>query len=140
METQNIDKILIAIPAYNESETIVNVIEEVNNTMPEATIIVIDDGSTDNTATLAKTTPVIILEMPFNVGVGGAMRTAFLYALQYNYDYVVQVDADGQHSPQEIPKLITTMKNGANIAIGARFAGDDEYKVKGARKLAMITL
>ena len=98
--------------------------------------MVIDDGSTDATAVLAAGESATVVRLPFNVGVGAAMRTAFLYAQRNDYDAVVQVDADGQHDPAGIKALLDGLR-AASVVVGAR---GDSYPTKGPRKWAMSLL
>ncbi|HSO02918.1 MAG TPA: glycosyltransferase family 2 protein, partial [Candidatus Limnocylindrales bacterium] len=130
---------LVAIPALNESTTIGGVIEEVARAVPSVDILVVDDGSTDTTASAARRAGAQVVSLPFNVGVGGAMRTAFLYAQRNDYDAVVQVDADGQHIPTHIPDLLDALE-GASVVVGARFTGHGDYSVRGPRRWAMRVL
>lgn len=132
-------RLLVAIPAWNESGTVAGVVASVHEAVPEATVVVVDDGSTDDTGARARAAGAVVLRMPFNVGVGGAMRAAFLYALYNDFDVVVQVDADGQHDPTQIPELLAGLDH-ASVAIGARFAGKGDYDVSGPRKWAMTVL
>ena len=128
---------LVAIPALNEASTIGAVISDVRRVVPEARILVVDDGSTDDTSAVARSSGVDVVRLPFNVGVGGAMRTAFLYAQRHDIDAVVQVDADGQHVADHIPALIAALDD-ASVVIGARFRAG--YEVRGPRRWAMRTL
>ncbi len=132
-------RILAAMPAFNEAETVGAVVDEVRRSSAVTEVLVIDDGSDDRTGSIARRHGATVLTLPFNVGVGGAMRAAFLYARDYNFDYVVQVDADGQHDPAGINELLSSGQ-GASIVIGARFAGSGDYRVKGPRKWAMRLL
>lgn len=129
---------LVAIPALNEAATIQGVISEVRAAVPQAEILVIDDYSTDSTIALALSAGAQVLSLPFNIGVGGAMRTAFLFAQQHSYAAVVQVDADGQHVPAHIPELIAALDN-ASVVVGSRF-GSGEYRIRGPRRWAMRLL
>lgn len=130
---------LIAIPAWNESGSVAGVVEHVISAVPQATVLVVNDGSTDNTAERAREAGAVTVSLPFNVGVGGAMRTAFLYAQREGYDALVQVDADGQHNPDEIVALLAGLEN-ADIVVGTRFHPGSTYKVRGPRKWAMDLL
>jgi glycosyltransferase involved in cell wall biosynthesis len=130
---------MIAIPAWNESGSVAGVINEVRRWAPSADVVVINDGSTDNTEILARRAGAITISLPFNVGVGGAMRAAFLYARREGYDAVVQVDADAQHDPEEIPALLAGLAN-ADIVVGTRFHALSTYRVRGPRRWAMTLL
>lgn len=132
-------RVLIAIPAFNESATVAAVVTSVREQLPTAGVVVVDDGSHDNTAEVASAAGAAVLELPFNVGVGGAMRAAFLYAKQEDYDALVQVDADGQHPAEEIPRLLAALDH-ASVVVGSRFNESSEYPVRGPRKWAMKTL
>lgn len=128
---------LVAIPALNEAATIGAVIADVRRAVPDAHVLVIDDGSVDGTREVAIRAGAQVVQMPFNVGVGGAMRTAFLFARRNRFGVLVQVDADGQHVADDIPMLIAALDH-ASVAVGARFA--DGYAVRGPRRWAMRTL
>ena len=131
---------LIVIPAFNEAANIVSVLEEISRSTPELDVLVVDDGSTDNTLELATRFGATSLRLPFNLGVGAAMRLGFKYALENGYHSVVQVDADGQHVPKEIGSLLAHLEN-FDIVIGSRFAdGASGFKVAGSRRLAMLLL
>jgi glycosyltransferase involved in cell wall biosynthesis len=132
-------RVLVAVPAWNESATIARVISEVRAELPQADVLVVDDGSTDTTAQCARSAGAEVVTLPFNVGVGGAMRTAFLFARENGYSAVVQVDADGQHVPAHIPAMLDELAH-HSIVIGARFAGSGDYRVRGPRKWAMKLL
>lgn len=132
-------RVLVAIPAFEEAETVGSVVTEVSRCIPEATVLVVDDGSEDRTFERARESGAEAVRLPFNVGVGGAMRTAFLYALDEGFDAVVQVDADGQHDPAEISRLLAALDD-ASVVVGARFAGKGEYQVRGPRRWAMSVL
>ena len=132
-------RVLVAIPAWNEEPSITEVITNVASHRPDADILVVDDGSTDNTAKVAAKAGAAVASLPFNVGVGGAMRTAFLYAVRNGYDVVIQVDADGQHEPAELDELIDGLQN-ADIVVGNRFHPGSTYAVRGPRRWAMRML
>lgn len=130
---------LVAIPAWNEAGSISGVIRSVRTARPQAAVLVVDDGSTDQTSQLATSAGAAVVRLPFNVGVGGAMRTAFLYAQRQGYDAVVQVDADGQHDPADLASVLDGLSN-ADIVVGSRFHADCMYFVGGPRKWAMVLL
>jgi glycosyltransferase len=103
--------------------------------------VVVSDGSTDATAEIARSTGVPVLDLSINLGVGGAMRAGYLYAQRRGYTYTVQLDADGQHAPEEITNLIQEAEDAhADVVIGARFAGKGDYSVRGPRWWAMKVL
>lgn len=130
---------LVAIPAWTEERSIASVIERVREHRPEADILVVSDGSTDRTAEYARAAGATVAVLPFNVGVGGAMRTAFLYAARGEYQALVQVDADGQHEPAELDALIDGL-DAADIVVGNRFHPGSTYVVHGPRRWAMTLL
>ncbi|WP_394253287.1 glycosyltransferase family 2 protein [Arthrobacter pityocampae] len=131
--------ILIVMPAWNEEEAIGNTIRDIRRVEPGMDILVVDDGSRDDTARIAAEAGAVVLKLPFNLGVGGAMRTGFKYALRNGYSGVIQVDSDGQHMPEEIAKVVKGLET-ADISIGARFAGKGDYRAKGPRRWAMSLL
>ncbi len=131
--------ILVVVPAWNEQASVGHVIKEIGSACPQADVMVVDDGSTDATARVAKQAGAAVLSLPYNLGVGGAMRAGFRYALRSGYDAVVQVDADGQHDPAAIQQLVDALDD-ADVVVGARFAGQGAYKVGGARRVAMRVL
>lgn len=129
-------RVLVVIPAWNESESVAVVIGEVVRAVPSAGILVVDDGSRDRTAEVARAAGATVARLPFNLGVGGAMRTGFRYAYSEGYDVVIQVDADGQHDPASIPALIARLTT-ADLVLGVRFSGVGDYQVRGPRRWAM---
>jgi glycosyltransferase involved in cell wall biosynthesis len=126
---------LVVIPAFNESEVVATVIREVLE-HTDFDVLVVDDGSSDNTAEVASQAGAQVARLPFNLGVGGAMRTGFVFAVENGYRNVVQVDADGQHNPSDLHALVAAL-DGADLVLGARFAGVGSYDVTGPRKWAM---
>lgn len=130
---------LIAIPAWNEEASIGDVIDKVRDHRPDVDILVVDDGSRDMTAERAREAGATVVSLPFNVGVGGAMRTAFLYAQRRGYQAVAQVDADGQHDPADLDRILDGLSS-ADIVVGTRFHPDSMYFVGGPRRWAMILL
>ncbi|MBE9937729.1 MULTISPECIES: glycosyltransferase family 2 protein [Cellulosimicrobium] len=135
------ERMLVIVPAWNEEATLPSVVAEIHETVPGADVLVVNDGSTDRTATVARTTGASVLDLPINLGVGGAMRAGYKYAHRSGYDLAVQLDADGQHDPREITELVRRMREtSADLVIGARFAGRGSYQVRGPRKWSMKLL
>ena len=132
-------KPLIVVPAWNEEASVGAVVREIRRTHPRIACLVVDDGSSDRTSDMAAAAGAIVLRLPFNLGVGGAMRTGFRFAVDRGYDVVVQVDADGQHDPRYIGELLERLAT-ADIVIGARFAGVGQYGARGPRRWAMRIL
>lgn len=116
-------KILIIVPAFNEAGTIVSLVEQLSNENPLWDILIVNDGSTDDTGKLAISTGMaIVVNLPINLGIGGAVQAGFKFAERYGYDMAVQCDGDGQHKPSEITKLLEPlMHNKADVVIGSRF-------------------
>ncbi|WP_404475505.1 glycosyltransferase family 2 protein [Microbacterium aerolatum] len=131
--------VLVVIPALNEEDSVGEVVRSVVAAVPAARCVVVDDGSRDDTRGRAQKAGAVVLSLPYNLGVGGAMRAGFRYARDHGYDVVVQVDADGQHDALSISTLIEGLEH-ADLVIGARFAGVGEYGVRGPRRWAMRIL
>ncbi|WP_404438748.1 glycosyltransferase family 2 protein [Microbacterium aerolatum] len=132
-------RVLVVIPALNEEDSVGEVVRTVIEAFPDARCLVVDDGSTDATRARAFEAGATVLSLPYNLGVGGAMRAGFRFAQEHGHDIVVQVDADGQHDPFAIQSLIERL-NGADLVIGARFAGVGDYGARGPRRWAMRML
>ena len=116
------ERLLILIPAYNEAGAIRHVIRGVKTVVPQADILVIDDGSADDTGREAQQAGALVLRQPVNLGIGGTVQTGLKFALQQNYDCIVRIDGDGQHNPLHILSIISALKsNDADIVIGSRF-------------------
>jgi glycosyltransferase involved in cell wall biosynthesis len=112
---------LVVIPAFNEQASIGEVVKETQTVLPHAKVLVVDDGSDDATARVAKNAGAAVLVLPFNLGVGGALRAGFRYAVRYDYDVAVQVDGDGQHDPAEIPRFVEAFaRTGPELVLGRR--------------------
>lgn len=133
------DRTLIVLPAFNEGGSVGDVVREVREKVPGATVLVVDDGSSDATTAVARSAGALVATLPYNLGVGGAMRTGYRYALDFGFDNVVQVDADGQHDPVSVAALIDALGS-ADLVLGARFAGEGDYRVRGPRRWAMVAL
>jgi hypothetical protein len=115
--------LLVIIPAYNEGKAIVRVIEDLRGIDLEMDILVVNDGSADDTSAQARGTgKAMVVDLPKNLGIGGAVQTGFKYAARNGYRMAIQFDGDGQHLANEIPKLLTRLaQNGVNMVIGSRF-------------------
>ena len=138
---------LIAIvPAYNESTNIANVVKDITQTIPGVSVVVIDDGSRDNTAQVARLSGATVLRLPHNLGIGGAVQTGLRYSVLRKADYIVRLDGDGQHPASQIALLLEPVLRGeADITIGSRFCeGANAPKVSiprriGIRMFCMLT-
>jgi glycosyltransferase involved in cell wall biosynthesis len=131
-------KILIIIPTFNEEKTLRGVISGIRTSLPQADILVVNDGSTDSTGNIGREEGVLILEHPYNMGIGATMQTGFLYALRNGYDIAIQVDGDGQHYPECLPALMKPLLMGqSNLVIGSRYLLDGGFKSTLLRKLGI---
>jgi glycosyltransferase involved in cell wall biosynthesis len=133
---------LVIIPAYNEEESLPEVLKELAEQTPELDVLVVSDGSTDRTAEVARAAGVFVAVLPFNLGIGGALRTGFAFAVRNDYERAAQFDADGQHDPLALHLLFSGIDDGADMVIGSRFAegGAVTYEVSGVRRYAMKIL
>lgn len=129
---------LVIIPAYNEENNIVDVIQNIWKTSLDLDILVINDGSNDQTSEMVEKLGVNLISLPYNLGYGVALQTGFLYAKQKGYDTVIQIDADGQHNPSYILGMIKEVqKTDVDVVIGSRFLQDNGYKTTISKKLGM---
>lgn len=127
--------VLIVIPAYNEERNIPSLLGTIRRTISEADILVIDDGSADRTARVAEKAGALVVKLPFNMGYGAAVQTGFKYALMKRYQYVLQMDADGQHDPGSIQALLDEIKKeDVDVVIGSRFLGTQGYTASFTRR------
>jgi glycosyltransferase involved in cell wall biosynthesis len=118
-----INPYLAIVPALNEVEAIASTVGEIGLWAPEFDVLVVDDGSTDATATAATAAGASVVRLPFNLGIGGAMQTGYIYAQMHGYEVAVQVDGDGQHDPRDIPDMLHRLQAepGLNMVTGSRF-------------------
>ncbi len=132
------DKLVaVVIPAYNEEKTIAGVIRGVRGLGEEYRVIVVNDSSRDNTTRNAEAEGAIVVELPVNLGIGGAVQTGFKYAFDHGFDACVQVDGDGQRPPEDIPILVKRLFDGnLDMVVGSRFMGG-AYKVPFMRGLGI---
>ena len=120
---------LAVVPAYNEAGTVGRVVRSLRENAPAFDVLVIDDGSTDSTCRQATAAGARVVRHPFNLGIGGAVQSGFQFALDQGYDYMIQVDGDGQHDPCQIGKLVETMEAdpALDVVCGSRFVEDLQY-------------
>lgn len=132
-------ELLVIIPAFNEQGNILRVVREIQDELPVADILVINDCSEDRTGLMARNVPdVRVIDLPCNLGIGGAMQTGFKYAMREGYRYAVQIDGDGQHLPQEVPKLLQTMQEKrCDMVIGSRFLEVESFRTTWCRRLGI---
>jgi glycosyltransferase involved in cell wall biosynthesis len=134
-------KILTIIPAYNEADSIGGVVSRVRTSVPEADVVVIDDGSTDATAAIAQEAGALVVSLPHNLGIGGAVQTGYIFAAEMGYDVAVQVDGDGQHDAAEIAEIVAPLLAGqADIVIGSRYIEDRGYITPFLRRMGIFVL
>ncbi len=129
-------KVLIIVPAYNEEGSIASVIDDLRNNFPEGYILVINDGSQDNTSDAAKKLGARVVDLPFNLGIGGAMQTGFRFALEGGYDAAIQFDGDGQHHADQIGKILRPFVAGnADLVVGSRFLSEGGFTSSVQRRI-----
>lgn len=133
---------LVFIPAWNEAASVATVIADVRKTMPAADVLVVDDGSTDDTSARAREAGAVVAPLPFNQGLGAALQTGYLYALREGYDFCAHLDADGQHPPAEVVRLLAEVEaDHADLVIGSRYhagaaeTSSDDYQPTLSRRI-----
>ena len=132
-------RVIAVVTAFNEEKAIGALVGEIRAFDPSFDVVVVNDGSTDATATVAAEHGAIVVTLPFNLGIGGAVQTGFKYALEHHYELAVRLDGDGQHDPAELPKLLAPVERGeADIVTGSRFAdGARAYRPPFARRIGI---
>jgi glycosyltransferase involved in cell wall biosynthesis len=136
-------KTLVFIPAWNEQDSVAGVIADVRKAIPDADVLVVDDGSTDATAERARGCGALVASLPFNQGLGAALQTGYLYALREGYGFCAHLDADGQHPPSEVARLLAEVRGDrADLVIGSRYrdpdaaeAESDDYRPTISRRI-----
>jgi glycosyltransferase involved in cell wall biosynthesis len=129
------------VPAYNERDAIAGVVAEIRAFDPGFDVLVVDDGSHDDTAAVARAHGARVVSLPFNLGIGGAVQTGFRYAHEHGYDVAARVDGDGQHDPAELAGLIEiVLADRADICTGSRFAGSEGYRSSRSRRVGIRIL
>jgi len=131
---------LAIIPAFNEQAAIAGTLQNLKQEVPEIDILVINDGSADHTSAVARETGLAtVVDLPCNLGIGGAVQTGFKYADRAGYDVAIQFDADGQHLAQEIDHLIAPLLSGeADVVLGSRFLGERTFQSTFARRIGIF--
>ena len=131
-------KVMVVVPAYNEEKDIYKVVASIKEYHPEIDVVVVNDGSKDNTCFEAKRAGAFVIDLPQNLGIGGAVQTGYLYGKRNDYDVVIQIDGDGQHDPKDISRLVEVIENKeADMVIGSRFVEQTEYESSSMRKLGI---
>jgi hypothetical protein len=137
-DPQNLSCYLAIVPAHNEAEAIAPTVEEIRRCAPDFDVIVVDDGSTDDTAMRAACGGAKVLRLPFNLGIGGAMQAGYVYAQEHGYEVAVQVDGDGQHDARHIRELLSHLRANPdiNMVVGSRFLdpGNGGYRSSASRR------
>ncbi|MEW6583780.1 MAG: glycosyltransferase family 2 protein [Actinomycetota bacterium] len=134
-------KLLAIVPAYNEEGAVAQVVREIREAHPGADVLVVDDGSHDATAETAHAAGARVARLPFNLGIGGAVQTGYRVAWEEGYDVAVQIDGDGQHRADQLPRLLGPLREGAaDYVIGSRFAERTGYRAPLSRRGGIIIL
>ncbi|CAH0120536.1 MULTISPECIES: glycosyltransferase family 2 protein [unclassified Paenibacillus] len=134
-------KVLVIVPAYNEAEGIECVIAQIRAEIPYADVLVVNDGSKDDTGSRAEKAGALVANLSCNLGIGGAVQTGYRYAEAGGYDYAVQIDGDGQHNPSDLRLLLEAMQeSGADMVVGSRFIEKAGYQSTFARKIGIELL
>ena len=131
-------KVLAVVPAYNEASTVGDVVRELRE-RGDLDVLVVDDGSDDGTADAARAAGARVVVLPYNLGIGAAVQSGFLFARKHGHDVAVQVDGDGQHRADEIDRLLEPLARGeADVVLGSRYAGETGYRSPALRRLGML--
>lgn len=131
-------RLLIIIPAYNEEENILPLLDKLSSDYPQYDYVVVNDCSTDHTARLLKETGRNFVNLPVNLGIGGGVQTGYIYALNHDYDIAIQMDGDGQHKPEYLDKLIEPILQGrADSTVGSRFIENKGFQSSAMRRLGI---
>ena len=131
--------VLVIVPAHNEEESLPVTLGEVSRVAPWADMLVVDDGSHDATAAVAREHGIPVLRHPVNLGVGGALQSGFRYAVAHGYEIGVQLDADGQHDPAYLPALLEPVRRDlCDVSIGSRYVARTRYRAPLARRIGML--
>lgn len=130
--------LLVIVPAHNESTTIGEVVHDIKRHAPQADLLVINDGSEDSTSARARKAGACVLDLPYNVGIGGAVQTGYAFAVEMGYSIVVRLDGDGQHNAEELPDLVGPIMVGqADVVIGSRYVKGRGYQASLPRAIGI---
>ena len=131
----------VVVPAFNEERSVARVVRGIRDALPSSRVVVVDDGSTDDTAAQATAAGAAVVSLPVNVGIGGAVQAGYRYALRHGFDLSMQVDGDGQHDPAETFRLVdAVVSGGADLAYGSRWLGRGDYLAPTSRRIGMRLL
>ena len=139
MKGESLHKLAI-VPALNEEGMVGRVVRDIHRAAPDFDVLVVDDGSTDDTVAEAEAQGATVIRNPFNLGIGGAVQSGYRYALARGYDVAVQVDGDGQHKPEYLPAMVDALntKGAADMVTGSRFLENPGYKVPVGRRIGNL--
>ncbi len=134
------DRRIAIVPARNEEGAVAGVVAEIRAFDPGLHVVVLDDGSTDQTAQTAAAAGAFVVRLPFNLGIGAAVQTGFKFALEHGYELAVRLDGDGQHDPAELPKLLDVLdRDEADVVVGSRFVdGSDDHRGPRSRRIGIV--
>jgi glycosyltransferase involved in cell wall biosynthesis len=130
-------KVLVIIPAFNEEKSLTTLISNIKLNLPKCDILIVNDCSTDNTKHIRFEYKVIRIDLPINLGIGGAVQTGYKYAYENDYDIAIQVDGDGQHDCYYLKDLIDQIKNGTDLCIGSRYINKIGFQSTTLRRIGI---
>lgn len=128
-------RVLVIVPAFNEAKNLPAVMARLKAAAPDCDVCVVDDGSLDDSAEIARRSGATVLQLPLNLGIGGAVQAGYLWALRHDYDVAIQIDGDGQHDPQFIAAALAPLASQqADMVIGSRFLSEGGFRSTAARR------
>lgn len=130
-------KSIVIVPAYNEEHNLPELLQRLRDICPEYDVVVVNDCSYDNTLKICNDFGVDVINLPVNLGIGGAVQAGYIYARYKGYDFAVQVDGDGQHDPKFIKLLFSELEKGASICVGSRFISGEGFQSSRLRRLGI---
>jgi glycosyltransferase involved in cell wall biosynthesis len=125
---------LVIVPAWNEERDLPAVLADLRRVAPDWDVCVVDDGSTDATAAIAREKGAVVLRLPINLGIGAAVQTGYLWARDHAFDVAAQIDGDGQHDPKYLPAALQRLSAGADLVVGSRYLGSGEFQSTAVRR------